>query len=339
MRPTVFKKSIAAALTALLLLSIMFPICAAEVAPNELTDYDAEKLLAFWQHEAYGGFTNAQILYQHEWMPIGENCGYYEFSELPPDYDGGPVTFLMQYSPDSPYFSLALGTRYTHWCVLEDENGVEYSYDEYDFVDPDFYGPLNLSGTHLISLGSPDYDKTHITGVNLDNCADLESFTFFGQRYCTEFSAVNCASLLRCQVLDCDFQHIALQPFLFDEPIELASFGSGSVGVTYSVGPQHDSFECWAYPGEGSFLGWYENGECISTELRFYHEGAGSLIACFGGDADGNGSITVADAIIALRAAMQLIPDANTSVLDINGNGTVDVADALMIMRFAMGTV
>ena len=57
------------------------------------------------------------------------------------------------------------------------------------------------------------------------------------------------------------------------------------------------------------------------------------------GDVDGNGSVTIADAILALRRAMGLIalsPE-QTEAADMDGNGSITIADAIMILRAAMG--
>ncbi|MBQ4429803.1 MAG: S8 family serine peptidase [Clostridia bacterium] len=57
------------------------------------------------------------------------------------------------------------------------------------------------------------------------------------------------------------------------------------------------------------------------------------------GDADGSGSVDVADALLALRYSMGLIDAAQIiiSAADINQDGTVTVSDAIIILRKAMG--
>lgn len=58
------------------------------------------------------------------------------------------------------------------------------------------------------------------------------------------------------------------------------------------------------------------------------------------GDSDENGEVNINDALLALRAAMNLITLSENGALaaDMNGNGSVDVSDALAILRIAMGT-
>ncbi|MGI6265012.1 MAG: dockerin type I repeat-containing protein, partial [Acutalibacteraceae bacterium] len=59
------------------------------------------------------------------------------------------------------------------------------------------------------------------------------------------------------------------------------------------------------------------------------------------GDADGNGEITAADALMALQAATGKIDltDAQKAAADVDGNGEVTAADALAILQFATGKI
>ena len=57
------------------------------------------------------------------------------------------------------------------------------------------------------------------------------------------------------------------------------------------------------------------------------------------GDVDGNGTVTIADAILALRCSMGLLsltPE-QLSAGDMNGDGTITIADAVTLLRAAMG--
>ncbi len=56
------------------------------------------------------------------------------------------------------------------------------------------------------------------------------------------------------------------------------------------------------------------------------------------GDVDSNGTVTISDALLALRMAMGIIPVANLEAADMNGDGTVSVTDALSIIRVSLGT-
>jgi hypothetical protein len=53
------------------------------------------------------------------------------------------------------------------------------------------------------------------------------------------------------------------------------------------------------------------------------------------GDADGNGSVTVADGVQALRAAADLSTTCTAARCDVDGNGTIAVADGVNVLRKA----
>ena len=57
------------------------------------------------------------------------------------------------------------------------------------------------------------------------------------------------------------------------------------------------------------------------------------------GDVDGNGSVTVADAILTLRSVMGILQftDEQAQHADLNASGDITVADAILILRRAMG--
>ncbi|MCD7826972.1 MAG: SH3 domain-containing protein [Clostridiales bacterium] len=59
------------------------------------------------------------------------------------------------------------------------------------------------------------------------------------------------------------------------------------------------------------------------------------------GDADGNGTVTAADARLVLRAAASLenVSDSVVTLCDINGNGKLDPSDARAVLRIAAGLV
>ena len=57
------------------------------------------------------------------------------------------------------------------------------------------------------------------------------------------------------------------------------------------------------------------------------------------GDVTGDGTVSVDDALLVLRAALTLVQltDGQAELADVNGDGAVDVNDALAILRTAMG--
>ena len=69
------------------------------------------------------------------------------------------------------------------------------------------------------------------------------------------------------------------------------------------------------------------------------HEGGGEPQPALPGDADGNGTVSIADGITALRFTLGLIDESAIvfEAADINGDGSVSVADAILILRVALG--
>lgn len=59
------------------------------------------------------------------------------------------------------------------------------------------------------------------------------------------------------------------------------------------------------------------------------------------GDVDGDGEVSVGDALLALRAGMGLIEltDMQVEAADVNGDGEVTLSDALLVLRLAMGLI
>ncbi len=107
-----------------------------------------------------------------------------------------------------------------------------------------------------------------------------------------------------------------------------------------------------AYPAEGySFTGWFgASGSQLSTEQHFVITGVsersftarfaqGSTPPAANGDVDGNGTVSVADAVLALRQSIgvyNLTPE-QIARGDMDGNGSITVADAITILRMTMG--
>ena len=59
------------------------------------------------------------------------------------------------------------------------------------------------------------------------------------------------------------------------------------------------------------------------------------------GDADGDGEVTTADALLLMRYLIgsDTIDEENLELCDVNGDGKIDLMDALLIMRKAMGSI
>ena len=59
--------------------------------------------------------------------------------------------------------------------------------------------------------------------------------------------------------------------------------------------------------------------------------------ACFGGDTDGDGNISVADAVLIARSAIGVNSlSCDFNMADIDADGNISISDATSVMRFAM---
>ena len=54
------------------------------------------------------------------------------------------------------------------------------------------------------------------------------------------------------------------------------------------------------------------------------------------GDVDGDGNVSMADALTILRMAMDILPVENQQIADVDGDGFITSMDALLALRFAM---
>lgn len=304
----------------------------------ELSNIDKEKLLAFWeQTDPEGIMCNGDRVY---------------------DFGVGDVNVLFgpsEYVPGS--WSTRLVNNYyvcfdlTSWFYLEysfmDETpeGIICG-DGYAYVHPDLYGPLDMAGTSISSLDfplytpsfTPDEDSTHIESVTLDNCAKLKDIYFSGQEHCTSLSAVNCPKLEVISARDCDYKSIKIQPKGYDNALNIAVVCDGSVGADFTYSPDGSTMTVYANSESNSFLGWYCNGNLVSTELEFNYTGTGNLTACFGGDADGDGVLSMRDSVIMSRVALGLKEaTVDPLTLDADRNGSLAIADAVIIARIVLG--
>ena len=76
---------------------------------------------------------------------------------------------------------------------------------------------------------------------------------------------------------------------------------------------------------------------CMLDNIRYNH----GSVSGGSGDINGDGAVSAADAMLALRYSMHLI-SLNSSQLargDVNGDGSVTAADAMIILRRSMGLV
>lgn len=194
----------------------------------------------------------------------------------------------------------------------------------------------------ILSFGGneiPSIDVTQHTSLQVLNCSatamtalDISRNTQLRDLYCKDN-----------RMTEIDMSHSS---YLFTNRV--SAEGDGTVGVESIT--TATTRAVYAVPDEGAeFIGWFNaSGTLLSEEpeLRFYGTAPTALIARFTevqtgliGDVDLDGSVTVTDALLAMRHSMGIITLSGQSLInaDVDGNGTVTVTDALLIMRMALG--
>lgn len=200
-----------------------------------------------------------------------------------------------------------------------DVSALEYL-DQLNVSDNDLFGGLDVSAnTRLQSLR---ISRTGLEHIDVSNNPDLLGL----------YSLSNPITMF-----DLEANEILMLNMLKAEP-------GGTVGCEMSGWYT----KVYAYPDDGfTFAGWYNaQGGLISMNPEYEASALDGVVfiarftgsAALPGDADGNGSVTIADAILALRYAMGLIDGGalDTEAADMDGTGEVTVADAVAIMRAAM---
>ena len=224
--------------------------------------------------------------------------------------------------------------------------GVKFYYPDYN--DPngctttifvDLYGYLNLSGTGIGEfVAAPD----GLTGINLADCDHLRMFDFVGADNCREILLSGCSSLTKIKLYRTNTRLFVVQPAGFISPSRIDVFGNGVLqeviyGNPRLVDVENNEFRVQAETFSGSFLGWYADGELYSSNNFCRISDFEHLTACFGGDTDGDGNISVADAVLIARNAIGVNSlSCDFNMADIDADGNISISDATSVMRFAM---
>lgn len=116
--------------------------------------------------------------------------------------------------------------------------------------------------------------------------------------------------------------------------IALALVGDGSVPVPQTI--VVDSSGTVRAHKRGRFFDYEEMYEFVSGwyETLAAEEPSSPVTP---GDVDGNGDVTIADAVVVLRSAMGIIDEINIEAADMNDDGEIQISDAIIVLRKAMG--
>ncbi|MGN0808719.1 MAG: dockerin type I domain-containing protein [Christensenellales bacterium] len=137
--------------------------------------------------------------------------------------------------------------------------------------------------------------------------------------------------------------HLAAESF--NGSVDLFAVGNGYIGIEMTA---ENGLTITAEPmPDETFYGWCnQDGMLLSSEACISLESGSDycLNAVFEqpgilGDANGNGVVSVEDALLVMRYVLELIPSDQTimvSTCDMNNDGSIDFTDVTMILRLAM---
>lgn len=66
-------------------------------------------------------------------------------------------------------------------------------------------------------------------------------------------------------------------------------------------------------------------------------DGINDVTVIFGGDADGDGTLTIGDALAIMRTAIGVAPEFGDNIGDMNANGDINLDDAITLARICIG--
>ena len=314
----------------LLALTLCVPALAGNerhATPAGYNDHDYQKIAAFFDTQitvSYYGITMTKHLY--EWAQMIEpGFSMQDPSTWHVEYEGA-TQFDVEWT--------GIGGEYRLTAVTADPSITWFT----DYTGCD----LDLSGCgELVTLVCSVF---RIGSLDVSDCGKLVTLVCRNNDHTTSVDLSGCSSLASadltgCRLTEIDFSDSPLIPF-----DHIGANGSGTVG--YAAGT------AYAVPNSGSqFFGWYsESGQLItqssgldasSTDFARVSARFTGAVTVIMGDANGDGSVDVQDALMALRAGMSMIslsPDA-AAACDVNGDGSVTVGDALQILRKAMGLI
>ena len=135
-----------------------------------------------------------------------------------------------------------------------------------------------------------------------------------------------------CEQYGFTWPHILMTPLFYS--IAEALVGDGSVPVPQTI--IVDRSGTVRAHKRGRFIDYEEMYEYVNGWYDIISAEQPPVVP---GDADGNGQVTIADAVLVLRRSMSLIgeSDINFAAADVDGNGSITVADAVTVLRKAMG--
>ena len=323
------KKRLISILTALLLLMASLPAFASQRSlhptPAGYNDHDYQKMADFLDNEitiTYFGQSITRRIY--EWLQMVDSS----FNINDPSTWHAAYNGVTQVS--------------TQWTSVDGEQRLSVVWGYPTFTSFSGYSgcPLDLSGCEY--LQSFTFSVFRFTSLDLSNCPNLTVVICRDNNITSSVNLTGCTNLDTLDLTGCPLTELDLTtcPLLPFDTIR----ANGSGKITFANGT------ACATPDSGKqFLGWYaENGEFISDSAQLSAESTdhtrvqarftGAVVVVHG-DADGDGSVTVSDALTLLRASMGIVPTTPEMIgsCDADNDGAITINDAMLVLRFAMG--
>lgn len=217
---------------------------------------------------------------------------------------------------------------------------------------------LSLAGSEALVLWPNVIDASYnrLTEIDFGGISRPGDLIISGNPF-TSLDFIDLDDFYHLECLDCPLTYLRFKSG--GNTYTLSSDGNGFVGTNfYSItGDEHRilaypkqgyDFDAW-YDGNGAWVYFDEEQDIPDDELRDLF-----LTAVFepngepvdppqggSGDVNGDGAVTLSDALLALRCALSLmnLTGEHFTAADYNGNGIVDINDALLILRRAMGLI
>ena len=209
---------------------------------------------------------------------------------------------------------------------------------------------LNAEG--CVSLRLLNCANNQIEALSISDCGVLRFLECRWNRI-TELELSSCPELTvlictdnRLKTLD-----LTANPLLGGlRRLRMADPGEQYVSCFIALDPEYStsneyfvSADC--YGSCSAYGGWFtEDGRLAADHTAFDPRtlSEDSFIARFElfalpGDADGDGEVAISDALMILRAALELVPGNTGPGYDVNADGAVTIMDALLILRRCLG--
>lgn len=255
---------------------------------------------------------------------------------------------------------------------FEPDFGGEYRLVEIKANRADLIGTMDLTGCAVIE--TVNCVQNRISGMVVEGCAALEILNFL-ENEVSEVDLSTNPNLVDLGTADNPIAELDISnnPLLHNlfagggrmTELDLSNNprlpmqriyaeGNGSVGYMYLDLGVMDILALYNAPFEGAvFEGWYTvDGQLVDAspdvfqvpdpwmyDVLIARYSGGDEQPHLPGDVDGDGAVTVMDALLAMRCGMGLIEldEEAAARADFDGSGGVTISDAVLILRAAMG--